>query len=85
MNWDIAIGQCKQRYGRILQGIGQRFDHRRMVMNGERLEFSGRLQARYGVLKHQAQWGQDLIRISSRPTATHAPKERMQNGKRFSA
>ena len=85
MNWDISIGQCKQVWGRVLQDMGRRFDRRRLVLDGERFEFSGRLQARYGALKHQAQWGSALIRIPSRSMATEGLKERMQNGKRMSA
>ncbi len=63
MNWDISIGQCKQVYGRLLQDYGRRFDRRKAVLNGERFEFTGRLQTRYGLLKHQAQWGSALLRL----------------------
>lgn len=63
MNWDISIGQCRQVYGRVLQAIGQKFDRRKLVLNGERIEYSGRLQTRYGTLKHHVQWGAELARI----------------------
>ncbi len=63
MNWDISIGQCKQLYGRVLQSIGQKFDRRKLVLDGERIEYSGRLQSRYGTLKHHVQWGAGLVRI----------------------
>lgn len=56
MNWDITIGQCKQHYGRYLQQFGSRIGNRKLVLNGERAEYSGRLQMRYGMLKHQALW-----------------------------
>ena len=85
MNWDISIGQCKQVWGRVLQELGGRYERRRLVLNGERLEFAGRLQARYGTLKHQAQWGHALVRIPLRFVATEGLKDRMQNGKRMSA
>ena len=56
MNWDISIGQCKRMYGRLLQQLGGRFGSRKLVLNGERSEYAGRLQMRYGTLKHQALW-----------------------------
>ncbi len=56
MNWDITIGQCKQSYGRYMQRIGSRMGNRKLVMDGERAEYSGRLQMRYGTLKYQALW-----------------------------
>ncbi len=56
MNWDITIGRCKQSYGRCLQRLGIRMQNRILVLNGERAEYSGRLQMRYGTLKHQALW-----------------------------
>lgn len=64
MNWDISIGQCRQFFGRALQAYGRRFDRRTLVLNGERMEYSGRLQSRYGVLKHHVQWGAGLARIT---------------------
>lgn len=63
MNWDISIGQCKRLYGRVLQACGQRFDRRKLVLDGERIEYSGRLQSRYGMLKHHVQWGAGLARV----------------------
>jgi uncharacterized protein YjbJ (UPF0337 family) len=63
MNWDISIGHCKQIYGRLLQAAGQRLDRRRLVLDGERLEFGGRLQARYGMLKHHVQWNAGLMQF----------------------
>ena len=63
MNWDISVGQCKQWYGRALQEIGRRLGHGRFVVDGERHESGGRLQARYGLLKHRVQWGDGLVRI----------------------
>lgn len=62
MNWDISIGHGKQFYGRVMQGLGRRFDRRSMVLEGERVEFSGRLQMRYGLLKNEVQWGPRLAR-----------------------
>jgi hypothetical protein len=63
MNWDISIGQGRQLYGRMLQAFGRRFDRRQWVLTGERIEYSGRLQSRYGVLKHTVQWGPTMARI----------------------
>ena len=63
MNWDISIGRFLQSYGRVLQRLGRRLDRRPMVLDGERIEFSGRLQMRYGMVKHQVQWGPKLARI----------------------
>ncbi len=56
MNWDITIGHCKQIYGRRLQRVGAQLDSRKLVLEGERAEYAGRLQIRYGTLKHQALW-----------------------------
>lgn len=56
MNWDISIGQCKRIYGRLLQDLGGRLGRRGLVLRGERSEYAGRLQMRYGMLKHQALW-----------------------------
>lgn len=56
MNWDMSIGRCKRTYGRLLQQLGGRFGSRKLVLNGERSEYAGRLQMRYGALKHQALW-----------------------------
>lgn len=56
MNWDITIGQCRQVYGRCLQRLGSQSGNRKLVLNGERSEYAGRLQMRYGTLKHQALW-----------------------------
>lgn len=66
MNWDISIGHCKQTYGRLLQALGQRLDRRRLVLDGERLEFGGRLQARYGMLKHHVQWNAGPMQLRRR-------------------
>jgi hypothetical protein len=57
MNWDITIGQVRQTYGRFLQRVGMRWEKRSVILDGERMEYEGRLQHRYGTLKHQAQWG----------------------------
>ena len=70
MNWDISIGQCKQLYGRALQICGQRFDRRKLVLEGERIEYSGRLQSRYGMLKHHVQWGAGLVRLPAEGAAS---------------
>ncbi len=69
MNWDITIGQCKQSYGRYLQRLGSRMGNRKLVLSGERSEYSGRLQMRYGTLKHQALWNlsPSPIRVDDEP------------------
>ena len=72
MNWDISIGQGRQFYGRMLQAFGRRFDRRKLVLTGERIEYSGRLQSRYGVLKHNVQWGPTMARISRSTAGTQA-------------
>ena len=82
MNWDISIGQGKQWYGRVLQDIGRRFDRRAVVLNGERLEFTGRLQMRYGLLKHQAQWGSAMLRLQRHPVGIGATRDSSSSGSR---
>ena len=56
MNWDISLGTARQLSGKVIQALGNRLESRKMILAGERLEYAGRLQARYGALKHQAQW-----------------------------
>ncbi len=63
MNWDIAFGHGRQSWGRWLQRVGTRFDRRALVLRGEQVEYAGRLQSRYGALKHQAQWGAAPLRF----------------------
>jgi hypothetical protein len=67
MNWDISIGLLKQIYGWFLQVIGQRLSRRKTVLNGEALEYAGRLQVRYGTLKHQVQWNVGNLRFRREP------------------
>jgi len=67
MNWDISIGRVKQVYGRVLQRIGNRFSQRRWVLDGEALEYGGRLQMRYGMVKHHVQWNDEALRLRRQP------------------
>jgi hypothetical protein len=60
MNWDTSIGWCKQAQGQLLQLLGKRLAQRGMILSGEALEYAGRLQLRYGLLKHQVQWSHSL-------------------------
>ncbi len=63
MNWDISIGRTREAVGRTLQWLGARIARRQWVLDGEAMEYSGRLQTRYGLLKHQVQWGDDALRL----------------------
>lgn len=63
MNWDITVGHFKQTYGRYLQRVGGQFENRKLVMEGERAEYAGRLQMRYGSLKHRALWNLAPARV----------------------
>ena len=67
MNWDISLGHLRQWYGRSLQRVGTRFENRRLVMSGERAEYRGRLQVRYGAVKHQAQWNWNSLKMQPQP------------------
>ncbi len=67
MNWDISIGRAKQLYGRALQAAGVRLSRRHLILKGEALEYGGRLQVRYGMLKHQVQWSGDALRSRRDP------------------
>lgn len=67
MNWDISIGRCKEMIGRGLQELGMRFARRQWVLDGETMEYTGRLQSRYGMLKHRVQWGNDAARLKPLP------------------
>lgn len=59
MNWDITMGYLRQACGRFLRTAGERLASPATVRRGERIEYAGRLQIRYGALKHQAQWHGD--------------------------
>ena len=67
MNWDISLGRSRQVYGRLLQALGERLNRRQMVLNGEAVEYAGRLQSRYGALKHQVQWSDHALRTHGEP------------------
>ncbi len=67
MNWDISIGRSKEGLGRALQWLGARCGRRQWVLDGEAMEYSGRLQTRYGILKHQVQWGDDTMHPKRQP------------------
>jgi uncharacterized protein YjbJ (UPF0337 family) len=69
MNWDISMGRARQLFGRLLQRVGERLGDRALVLSGETHEYAGRLQARYGALKHQVQWSLRPIPIKPQPVA----------------
>jgi uncharacterized protein YjbJ (UPF0337 family) len=69
MNWDISMGSARQLYGRMLQRVGSRLGDRRVVLSGEAHEYAGRLQARYGAIKHQVQWNLQPVPIKHDPTS----------------
>jgi len=74
MNWDISIGRSRQWMGRLMQATGQRFAARRLVLDGEAMEYAGRLQTRYGLLKHEAQWGGPMTLMKRQPVAVRADR-----------
>ncbi len=67
MNWDISIGRYKLACGRALQFVGGRLGNRKLILDGEAMEYAGRLQMRYGMLKHEAQWNGDALRLRRIP------------------
>jgi hypothetical protein len=79
MNWDISTGRFKQSYGRILQMVGRHLARRSLVLDGEALEYAGRLQMRYGVLKHQVQWNHVPLRHGRDGIATSNPYRQAEN------
>ena len=72
MNWDISTGRFKQSYGRVLQTLGKHLSQRKWVLDGEALEYAGRLQMRYGMLKHQVQWNHAPLVQRREPIATRS-------------
>jgi hypothetical protein len=74
MNWDISIGRARQLLGRLMQSAGRRFSARRMVLDGEAMEYAGRLQTRYGLLKHEAQWGDAAMVSRPQPIRIRADR-----------
>lgn len=67
MNWDISIGRIKQLGGRAVQSAGLRFARRDWILKGEAIEYGGRLQMRYGMLKHHVQWNDDALQLQREP------------------
>ncbi len=67
MNWDISMGRARQLSGRALQAVGARWSRRDWILKGEALEYGGRLQMRYGMLKHQVQWNTDALQWRREP------------------
>ncbi len=78
MNWDITIGHGRQMVGRVMRAFGRRYDRRQAVLDGEQMEYAGRLQARYGVLKHQVQWSSDPSHLRRQPIAIDVPRGRYE-------
>jgi uncharacterized protein YjbJ (UPF0337 family) len=76
MNWDISMGTVRQLYGRALQRLGSRLGDRGLVLAGESHEYAGRLQARYGALKHQVQWNLRPIPIKQESAALQKSGQR---------
>jgi uncharacterized protein YjbJ (UPF0337 family) len=54
MNWDQIAGNWKQATGKVKQQWAKLTDDDLAQINGKREELSGRLQARYGYAKDQA-------------------------------
>ena len=55
MNWDRIEGNWKQIKGKAIQQWGKLTDDDLDVIDGKRTELSGRLQARYGFAKDEAE------------------------------
>jgi uncharacterized protein YjbJ (UPF0337 family) len=55
MNWDRVEGNWKQFKGNVQQRWGKLTDDDLNVIEGKRTELSGRLQARYGYAKDEAE------------------------------
>lgn len=54
MNWDQLEGNWKQVTGKIKLKWGKFSDYDLAVINGNREQFSGQLQAKYGYAKERA-------------------------------
>jgi len=54
MNWDQVEGNWKQAKGKVKQQWAKLTDDDLTMINGKREELAGRLQARYGYAKDQA-------------------------------
>ena len=55
MNWDTAAGNWKQLKGKVKQQWGKLTDDDLDKIEGKREELAGRIQARYGFAKEQAE------------------------------
>jgi len=55
MNWDRVEGNWKQFKGKARQQWGKLTDDDLDVIEGKRVELSGKLQARYGYAKDEAE------------------------------
>jgi uncharacterized protein YjbJ (UPF0337 family) len=54
MNWDRIEGNWKQFKGQVRQQWGNLTNHDLDIIEGRRIELSGRLQERYGMAKDEA-------------------------------
>lgn len=55
MNWDQVAGQWKQMKGSVKEKWGKLTDDDLNQINGQRDQFVGKLQERYGIAKEEAQ------------------------------
>ncbi len=55
MNWDQIAGNWKQLSGKARQQWGKLTDDDLSVINGQREELIGRIQAQYGVTREEAE------------------------------
>lgn len=55
MNWDQVAGNWKQTKGQVQQQWGKLTDDDLTVIDGKREELVGKIQARYGCAKEEAE------------------------------
>lgn len=55
MNWDQLVGKWRQSKGKITEKWGKLTDDDLQVIAGQRDQFVGRVQERYGIAKEEAE------------------------------
>ena len=80
MNWDQVSGQWKQLKGSVKEKWGKLTDDDLSQINGNREQFIGKLQERYGIAREEAQRRADeWLKIHQLETEQHVgPRSTMK-------
>ena len=82
MNWDQIEGKWKQYSGKIKEKWGKLTDDDLTTISGKRDQLVGRLQARYGMAKDQAEKQIDEFTRSLNATSEESERHKTQRSGR---